>query len=358
VYVSVGQAARTLGVTPDTVRRWTSMGFLPCVRTAGGHRRIAQEDVDELTRAIGGGGHLQARRAREREVDTLVQASVDLASVLDRQELLAAIARHVTRLCDCSSCAISAYDATANTVSLLSEYDARGHRLPQLTDFALADYPMTRRVLEKQTPMVVNVDDRGADPAEVKLLRRLGDQSVLMVPLVFRDRTIGLLEAVDWERSRRYSPQELRLVGALASHAAVALRNVELREEGRSAGEPGGGLDARLAGLVVRLADLGELRVQADWPAVMAQLACDVFAARSCLVARDGRVVGAAMAPAPPGATGGGAEGGADGNAHVLTSARAGAGGRYEVTLTLVRPVGSGEAELLDVLATLVAGLG
>ena len=236
MYVSVGQAARVLGVTPDTVRRWTSTGFLPCVRTAGGHRRIAQEDITELGRAIGGSGHLQARRAREREVDTLAQASIDLASMLDRQELLAAIARHVTRLCDCSSCAISGYDSAADTVSLLAEYDSRGHRLPQLTDFALADYPLTRRVLEKQTPMVVNADDRGADRAEVALLRRLGDKSVLMVPLVFRDQTMGLLEAVDWERSRRYSPQELRLVGALAGHAAVALRNVELYQGARKGG--------------------------------------------------------------------------------------------------------------------------
>jgi hypothetical protein len=42
----------------------------------------------------------------------------------------------------------------------------------------------------------------------------------------------------------------------------------------------------------------------------------------------------------------------------VLTSVRAGAAGRYEVTLTLVRPVANDEAELLDLLATLVAGLG
>jgi len=358
VYVSVGQAARVLGVTPDTVRRWTSTGFLPCVRTAGGHRRIDQEDVTELGRAIGGSGHLQARRAREREVDTLAQASIDLASMLDRQELLAAIARHVTRLCDCSSCAISGYDSAADTVSLLAEYDSRGHRLPQLTDFALADYPLTRRVLEKQTPMVVNADDRGADRAEVALLRRLGDKSVLMVPLVFRDQTMGLLEAVDWERSRRYSPQELRLVGALAGHAAVALRNVELYQGARKGGEPSGEVAARLAAFAERLADLGDLRAQAEWPTAMAQLACDVFAARSCLIARDGQIVGAAMAPPPPGDAGGGAGGGGGSDeAHVLTSVRPGVVGRLEVTLTLVRPVGSGEAELLDVLATLAAGL-
>jgi excisionase family DNA binding protein len=351
MYVSVGQAARALGVTPDTIRRWTSTGLLTCERTAGGHRRIAQEDVDELRRAIGGGGRLQARRGRERELDTLVQASIDLASMLDRQELLAAIARHVTRLCDCSSCAISGYDPAADTVSLLAEYDARGRRLPDLTDFALGDYPLTRRVLKEQTPLVVNADDRGADPAEVALLRRLGDKSVLMVPLVLGGQTMGLLEAVDWERARRYSPQELRLVGALAGHAAVALRNVELYQGARESGAAGTGLEARLAAFAARLAALGDLRAQAEWPAVLAQLACDVFTARSCLIACDGRLVGAAMTPTSTGSEDGG-------EAHLLTSVSSGAAGRYEVTVTLVRPIVAGEAELLDVLATLVAGLG
>jgi molybdopterin-binding protein len=36
----MGQAAELLGVSPDTVRRWTDAGRLPTVRTRGGHRRI------------------------------------------------------------------------------------------------------------------------------------------------------------------------------------------------------------------------------------------------------------------------------------------------------------------------------
>ena len=356
MYLSVGQAARALGVTPDTVRRWTSTGFLPCERTAGGHRRIAGEDVDELRRAIGGGSHLEARRAREREVDTLAQASIDLASMLDRQELLATIARHVTRLCDCSTCAISSYDPDAQTVSMLAEYDARGRRLPAISDFSLGGYPVTRHVLEKQVAVVVNVDDRGTDPAEVALLQEYGDKSVLMVPLVFQEQTMGLLEAADWERSRRYSPQELRLVQALAGNAAVALRNVELYGDalgGRSRVSP---LAARLRDLADRLDALGGLRRDDDWPGIIAQLSRDLFGARSCLVVRDGEVVGAAVEPASGRARDD--AGGSDDAASVLTSVRAGSAGSWELTLTLLRPAEPGEEGLLDVLASLAAGLG
>jgi molybdopterin-binding protein len=36
----MGQAAELLGVSPDTVRRWTDAGRLPTIRTGGGHRRV------------------------------------------------------------------------------------------------------------------------------------------------------------------------------------------------------------------------------------------------------------------------------------------------------------------------------
>lgn len=350
MYVSVGQAARALGVTPDTVRRWTTTGLLACVRTAGGHRRIAREDVDELKRAIGHTSHIEARRARERETETLVQASIDLASILDQQELLATIARHVTQVCDCSSCAISAYDAEKNVVRALAEYDAMGRQLADLGEFDLAAYPLTKRVIDEQVPMLVNADDRGADPAEVALLKRLDDASSLMLPLVFRDQTIGLLEAVDAERSRRYSSQELRLVRALAGQAAVAMRNADLFQTASHEQEATASVEERLAAFATGLRTLGDLRDRADAAAALAELACTVFDARSCVIAREGRPIGAALVPAQDGPQGGE-------EAHVLNGDCLLGDARYELTVALEHGARRGDAELLEVIVTLVAQL-
>jgi len=46
--LSTGKVARMLSVTPDTVLKWIKNGRLPAVRTAGGHYRVAQEDVGSL----------------------------------------------------------------------------------------------------------------------------------------------------------------------------------------------------------------------------------------------------------------------------------------------------------------------
>ena len=352
MYVSLGKAAQQLGVTPGTVRRWTQSGFLPCTRTAGGHRRIDTKDIEELARAIGDGGHLAARRARERELETLAQASLDVASRLDQVELLAEIARHVTRLCRCHTCEILEYDAEQEVVRVLAEYEASGRRRPTAGVFSLRELPVTRRVLDEQVPIVVNADERGADPAEVELMRRYGEKSILMLPLVFQSRAIGLLEACDRERARRYSAQELRLARALAGHAAVALRNAQLYSAAHDADAAMDALRHRLTHLATKVAELQNASPAQEVFGAFAEVLRAAFEARSCVIAADGRVLGAAIEQLPADAPS--VPHGAP--AYVLSAAAPRPGARLELTLVLPRPAATGEAEVLELAAAMAPG--
>lgn len=47
-YLSVGQAARALGVSVTTIRRWTDQGILGAARTPGNQRRYLRTDVEKL----------------------------------------------------------------------------------------------------------------------------------------------------------------------------------------------------------------------------------------------------------------------------------------------------------------------
>jgi excisionase family DNA binding protein len=42
------QAARYLGVSLATIRRWTDAGHISCYRTPGGQRRFAREQLDDF----------------------------------------------------------------------------------------------------------------------------------------------------------------------------------------------------------------------------------------------------------------------------------------------------------------------
>jgi len=48
----IGEAARLLGVSPDTVRRWADAGRLTTCRTTGGHRTIAGPDLARLSQDL------------------------------------------------------------------------------------------------------------------------------------------------------------------------------------------------------------------------------------------------------------------------------------------------------------------
>jgi excisionase family DNA binding protein len=45
---STFQAAKVLGVSPDTVLKWIKAGKLPASRTLGGHYRIRRDTIAEL----------------------------------------------------------------------------------------------------------------------------------------------------------------------------------------------------------------------------------------------------------------------------------------------------------------------
>jgi excisionase family DNA binding protein len=350
MFLSVQHAARRLGVSPVTIRRWTATGFLPCTRTAGGHRRIDEHDIGDLAKAIGNSNHLAAQLAREREVDVLIDTSIALAEKIDLTELLLEIAMRMTSLLDCHFCAISEYDAEAQGLVTLAEYDHAGRRLPDASPYKLRDFPLTRTVLQEQRAAVVSVDDPAADPAEVAELRREGDRSLLMVPLVAQGETIGLLEVVDQKRSRQYSRQELRLAGAIAGQAAVAITNAKLFAQRRRSDEDVESLRRVLVDLTARLPAAGAAGRGQDLLTAVAGAVCDAFGAISCVTSVGGESAGAFGAgrlAAGPDVAGGGR----DTSASLIVARDP--SGRTDLTLavTLRVPPGEGQVELLDFIA-------
>ena len=353
-FLSVQYAARRLGVSPVTIRRWTATGFLPCTRTAGGHRRIAVDDIEELARAIGGSSQLAARRARERELDTIVETSVAVASEVDLQPLLAEIARRVTHLLDCDFCAVSSLDREAGRVHALAEYDATGERLPDTEVYDLRQYPLTRKVLEEHIPAVVNVDDPRADAAEVATLRAGGDRSLLMLPLVYRGEAIGLLEASDARRARSYSRQELRLCQAVAGQAAVALHNAMLHVASRSGRDDLSGLRAALRDVAAPLAAaLAEPDEACCSSASRGRSATFWGRSRASLRRRAGRRAPRSPPPRRSGRAGRPRRTPRWRDGRVLVGREASGG--VSITATLPQAPSDGVAELLDLVAAVAA---
>jgi excisionase family DNA binding protein len=51
-YLSTGQVAGLLYVSPKTVSRWAKEGKLPFMKTLGGHRRYPEAEIRELAEEL------------------------------------------------------------------------------------------------------------------------------------------------------------------------------------------------------------------------------------------------------------------------------------------------------------------
>lgn len=342
MYLSVQRAARRLGVSPYTIRRWTESGLLPCIRTAGGHRRIKQEDVDELARLTAGGDRVAARLAREREMETLVEASIALTSRLDLTKLLAEIARRLSTILDCHFCAVSDYDEETTMVHVLADFDRHGRRVADWKPYSLKQFPFTRQLMEDQEPGVVVLSDPRADAAETAVMRHYGDKTMLVVPLVFRGHSVGFIEVYDHVRERRFTRQELRLACALAGLATTALHNARVFTE-----LSGCQADAQWVQGAID-------RVTAGLPALAAaDSAADVLRETALLACRS--LGGLSAVASWGGWTGRAADGSAGEEVAQIVGAAAAGSQVLEVTVTLPRPGGDDEGRVARLIAVSAA---
>ena len=53
-YLSAGEVARLLHVSPKTISRWAELDLIPCLVTLGGHRRFHRADVEVIARRMEG----------------------------------------------------------------------------------------------------------------------------------------------------------------------------------------------------------------------------------------------------------------------------------------------------------------
>jgi signal transduction histidine kinase len=99
------------------------------------------------------------------------------------------------------------------------------------------DSPFSRAIRTGQAALLTQVPDReagnGGDPDHERLMRDLQCQSLLLIPLVARGQTLGLLTLAS--RERRYDAADLALAQELAGRAAMALDNARLYREAQTA---------------------------------------------------------------------------------------------------------------------------
>ena len=98
---------------------------------------------------------------------------------------------------------------------------------------ALADYPLTRQVIETRRPLAFLADDTRLQEHARQAFAAAGITASATIPLVGREGVLGTLAVSLRQPGRAFSQEDIGLLQTLADQATVALEKVRLLEETR-----------------------------------------------------------------------------------------------------------------------------
>ncbi len=169
---------------------------------------------------------------RRREAETLLEVAGYLSSTLELDEVLnrslAAARRYLDNI---SACSISILSADGRTLRTAAEWSEKPHftLIPVGQESPVDETLFSRLTLKNRQPTAV------ADLWQIAYLNeralnvtRSGLRALLYVPLIFRDRPIGLLHIHVWHQARPFTAEEIALCQSVAHQAAIAIANANL----------------------------------------------------------------------------------------------------------------------------------
>lgn len=170
--------------------------------------------------------------APQNRLQALFDLSRTLSSSLDLAEVLEQFTDRAAELTGAVAADLSSWDRDHDVLVQLTEYLSHEDRvsIPEDRQYPLADFPASRQVLERQQPMQIRVSRETDDPDERRLLQERGLCSLLMLPLVARGQSIGLMEIVD-TADREFDAHDVEFCQALCDVVATAVYNAQLYEQ-------------------------------------------------------------------------------------------------------------------------------
>lgn len=214
------------------------------VRVVHGRGRVETAPDGSPLRMIGSAQDVTERDREHRALRFLAEAGRILASSLDYEETLEAVARLATpHLADwvCVDVvvpggfrrlAVAAGDPRRQALA-----DELARDWPPRLDDAAGVAEALRSAEPEFIPVVPDglIEARARGPGHVRLLHGLGVSSVILVPMVARERVLGVVALVHGPSGRVFTERDFQLARELAERAALAIDNARLYREATEA---------------------------------------------------------------------------------------------------------------------------
>ncbi len=178
-------------------------------------------------------GQLRDLEGQQQKLRRLVELSVTLNSTLDLDDLLELITATATDLLNCEAASILLYDEKHPRLYFAA---ATGSDSAQLAEFPVPiDSSLAGTIFRTNQPLILNNAEQ--DPRHYSLVSdhiKFKVKSLLGVPMPIKDRTVGVLEAVN-KRNGIFDERDATLLSVTAAHAAIAIDNARLLQTTKQA---------------------------------------------------------------------------------------------------------------------------
>lgn len=193
---------------------------------------LASTIASQVALAIENARLFQTTQERLSECETLLAVSRSVSSTLNLKETLVRVAREAAVAACADSSGAYLLDSEQEVIRPFASYNLPDWVLEpfQQTPLSVRTFPLVREALDRMAPVCssdVPADPRCAHPA----IRRLAFQSCLFAPMVVKERLIGGLFLVWWQKSHTFTPDQLRLMDGVARQAAMAIDNASAYHE-------------------------------------------------------------------------------------------------------------------------------
>jgi signal transduction histidine kinase len=178
-------------------------------------------------------GPLHDLEISREQLKRLVELSVTLNSTLDLDDLLQLITTTAADLLDCEAASILLYDERKPRLSFAAATGSDPARLAEIP--VPIDNSLAGMIFRTNQYMIFN--DPEQDPRHYSLVSdhiKFQVKNLLGVPMSIKDRTVGVLEAVN-KRYGLFDERDATLLSVMAAHAAIAIDNARLLQTTKKA---------------------------------------------------------------------------------------------------------------------------
>ena len=179
--------------------------------------------VDERTRNL---------NRRNLELAALIKTIQSISAGLDLNKVLEIAVKEAVRIFNVSYCSIVLVEEGKEYGTVASEY-SRAKLKPSLGEILhLNECPTLNEAFqEKRYVLVADARKAELSPREREMAERLNMRSILVVPLVLGEKTLGTMQLSSLGETKEFTKEEINICQTIANQVAIAIENAHLFSE-------------------------------------------------------------------------------------------------------------------------------